>query len=771
VANPIKRLRWVFGLALLGGTAYVTWLLMQADIQPAAPIIEREARPQGEVADEGLAEAPAITESSTCLEGFEGERFESVRGLSAGLACTLDDGSWTLDQGVTFKLAGEGANPPITVTSNSGTVPADADGVTPLVLTGDVAVEGEDGFGLETEELELYRMRTLVISRGPVVFRRGDASGTAGSLEHDWGAKQTLLDGGATLLLAGDEIGDRPITVKGAKVRLIDERGLIEVRGRGSIDLDGGRVSGERIDATLSKDRRHVRRVEASGAAETLAAGSGIGLQVGSIATRRLRAGRIVHVLSAENALESIEAEASVVLSGQAVGAGGQAATELLQAEWARMSFGGGKDSRLERVEAKGAPARLLSEEGAARREATGETVELGLRADGSLERLAAAGDARLLFRGAGGERTLVGDEVAVGMRGDAIETLDFRGSPADVVQVSQGPTGPETRRMRAAEGHLVFGPDSLPIEGTLTGAVEFSSGEFRAAGSTATVGEGGNQLTLQGDAALIGPGRESHGDSVIFRRLEETVAVVGDQHTILTRTDAGSSLGDFVSGDEPVLISAERMDADLKARRIVYSSPTGGGRPDVRQGDVGLRGDEITLDEAAGDLIASGAVESKLRLVKPDGRARTAGEGLFDPTALIVGTSAEFRYRQTAQIVLYEGDVLLKQGTMELSGQEVEVGLKGEGSEVEYLKARQRALYRGTQFQAEGELIDFRQDENLVRVEGGRRPARAVREGGDLVTGGTLELHLDEDGILVTAPHGGRTRGMSSLEVAEKTP
>ena len=92
-----------------------------------------------------------------------------------------------------------------------------------------------------------------------------------------------------------------------------------------------------------------------------------------------------------------------------------------------------------------------------------------------------------------------------------------------------------------------------------------------------------------------MGPGRESHGDRVVYERLAETVAVIGDQHTILSEAEDGSSLGAFVSGNEPVLISAERMDVDLQARRVVYSAPEGGGRPDIRQGDVALRGDVIT--------------------------------------------------------------------------------------------------------------------------------------------------------------------------------
>ena len=47
-------------------------------------------------------------------------------------------------------------------------MPADTDGPTPLVLTGEVVVEDADGLRLETQELELHRLATRVVSKGPV---------------------------------------------------------------------------------------------------------------------------------------------------------------------------------------------------------------------------------------------------------------------------------------------------------------------------------------------------------------------------------------------------------------------------------------------------------------------------------------------------------------------------------------------------------------------------------------------------------------------------
>jgi lipopolysaccharide export system protein LptA len=125
------------------------------------------------------------------------------------------------------------------------------------------------------------------------------------------------------------------------------------------------------------------------------------------------------------------------------------------------------------------------------------------------------------------------------------------------------------------------------------------------------------------------------------------------------------------------------------------------------------------------------------------------------------------FRYRSEQGVVRYEGEARLEQGEMALTAEEVEVGLKKPGSEVEYLKARRRAFYDGPDFQAEGELIDYRKDERLVRVEGGRRPARAVRGEGNMATGAVLELDLDSEGIRIERPHGGRTRGMSTLSTS----
>jgi hypothetical protein len=273
VANPIRRLRWVVGLALAVGTAYVGWQLLQADIRPVAPIVERRAvAPPGAAgqADGGAADgAPEPEPTSTYVDGFVGERFESVRGLTAGRGYLQDDGSWRLERGVTIRLEARPGEPPLLIRSVEGSLPADADGGVPLVLRGDVEVESEDGLRLDTQELEVHRSRTLVVAPGPATFSRGEATGSAGSLEHDWGARETRLAGGATVVLAGAEVGDAPITVRGSRLRFDDARNLVEVRGRGSIDLEGGRVSGEELDVHLARDRREVRRVEATGGAET----------------------------------------------------------------------------------------------------------------------------------------------------------------------------------------------------------------------------------------------------------------------------------------------------------------------------------------------------------------------------------------------------------------------------------------------------------------------------------------------------------------------
>ena len=53
------------------------------------------------------------------------------------------------------------------------------------------------------------------------------------------------------------------------------------------------------------------------------------------------------------------------------------------------------------------------------------------------------------------------------------------------------------------------------------------------------------------------------------------------------------------------------------------------------------------------------------------------------------------------------------------------------------------------------------------MRVEGGRRPARAVRGEGNMATGAVLELDLGSEGIRIERPHGGRTRGMSTLSTS----
>jgi lipopolysaccharide export system protein LptA len=387
------------------------------------------------------------------------------------------------------------------------------------------------------------------------------------------------------------------------------------------------------------------------------------------------------------------------------------------------------------------------------------------------VERLAALGDARLLLRDAGGERTITGDDVEVSFAGDRLRRLRFEGRPAVLLQRAGGLPGAQERRFEARSGDLEFGDDGRPRSGRAGGGALVRFGDYRAVGREMAIEKDGALIVLEGQASLETPGRISHGERIEYDRAGATVAVVENQHTIVTDPGRDSGLGDFAAGSEPILISAERLDIDLESRVATYSSPTGRGRPDLRQGDVGLRGDVLSVHEASGDLVAEGGVESKVRLAQPGERPRDPGEGLFDPTALITGTSASFRYLRDDRLLRYAGDVALEQGGMSLVAEEVEVGLKADGSEVDYLQARGQAYYEGTDVQAEGDLIDYRQTERLVRVEGGRRPARAVRAGGSLATGAMLELRLDEEGIRITAPHGGRMRGVSTLALGDQAP
>lgn len=767
MANRLRKARWIVGGALLLGTLWVGSLLVRVDRRRTVAVEEKQAAPPP--AAEPVEERP---ESETgCSEGFVVERLGSMRGLEAALACRQADGTSLLEGGVSLSIdASSGAT--YEVRADRGVLSA-AGAPATIRLVGNVEVRGSDGFELDGQELEIHREQQRIVSRQPVVLRRSGVTGEAGGLDHDWESKDALLVGSPVLRLQGDERAGGDVTVRGETIRYLEGERLLEVREAGRIDFADGWIAGARMDVVLAEGAGDVRRIDAAGGAETWTRRAAPGAPQ-AVASHRLRGGRITHEFGPSSVLRRVDARGAAALtSGE--GAGGTSPSRVLTGERVVLSFAPADEPWLQDVTATGSPARMLFEDPSGRRQSEAEDLRFELDPTGALRRLVGKGAARASLGGGAVARTLSAASFeATFAPGEpaALEALDFEGEPGQLMESFRDPEGrPVERRVHARTGRV-----RLDREGTLTqaefdGAVEIATADVVARGGHAETEGRDDVLVLTGDPSLELPGRTSHGERIVHDRRTGTIEVSGRQHTIVTDPGPASGIGAVASEEEPILVSSEKLVISVEERQAVYSSPSGGHRPDMRQGDVGLRADVLTVDDQAGQVLATGDVESKLRLARADGTRARNEASLFDPAGLIVGHSESLVLDRTQDVARYRGEVELVQGTTSLTADEVEVGLKPGGGEVDYLKARGRALYVSTDMEAEGERIDYRAETGEVRIEGGLRPARARRGGGTFARGGVLTMLAGDDGIAITAPYGGRTRGGSLAPVKREAP
>ena len=154
----------------------------------------------------------------------------------------------------------------------------------------------------------------------------------------------------------------------------------------------------------------------------------------------------------------------------------------------------------------------------------------------------------------------------------------------------------------------------------------------------------------------------------------------------------------------------------------------------------------------------------SRLRLAQPGTQQAPEPGALFDPTRLVESVSDELHYTREESIVRYVGSAKLSQEEASIAADRVDIRLEKGTSRVEGCVADGAALFKSPEREAEGQRIEYRASNGSVRVDGGRRPARARDSKGQFVSGGVVEF--DADGtVRVISPALGRTRGAAPVE------
>ena len=470
------------------------------------------------------------------------------------------------------------------VTGNEGTV---GDQQASIAMSGDVVLKASDGLVATAGSATYSNGEGIVRAPGPVTFTSGDTKGAGIGFTYDSQRDTMWLLDQAEVHVAGSETAGAIDATAGAFGEARRDRYMRMERGA-KLVRPGQTIEADEAMVYLFPDRDDPDRIELRGNAR-ITGGEGMGalraMQARDINLDYGEDGRTV-----EHA--TLAGQSSVTLAGTAPGAVGQ----RLTAEFIDIALG-----------PDGAVTSLSSR----------ERVVVTLPATPTTP-----------------ARTIKSVELgAAGAAGAGLTSMKFD----QQVEFTEGATGktPPTRIAHARTLTLALAAAGALDRATFSGEARFENGTMRATAAEARYLVTDDRLVLSGREGNARPrvtdtGVQIEGDEITVGLRASTMAAKGEVSSVMQPASARQGEGPgrtpaLLDGGQAVFASAAALDYDSGQRRGTYT-----GRARLWQGDTTIRAERIVLDEARGDLAASGGVQSTLSIgVRRRGRAaarRTAG-------------------------------------------------------------------------------------------------------------------------------------------------
>ncbi len=512
-----------------------------------------------------------------------------------------------------------------TVLAKEGTVGANQSSV---LMKGDVVLSASDGLVARTDTASYAEGEGIVRAPGPVSFTRGATRGSGVGFTYDKHRDTVwMLDKSVVHVASTATGGDMDIR-SGAFGEARRER-YIRLERDAHVTRPGQTITADEVMVYLLPDRDEPDSIELRGNG-VITGGEGMG------ALRAMRA-RDINLDYADDGRTlqhaTLAGQASITLAG----ASGSASGQRLAAEWVDLSLG--PDGAITSLVARD---RLV--------------VTLPAQSGAPARTIRAA--------------ELTGD----GVPGGGLTAMRFTGG----VDFREGGTTrtPATRRATSSNLTLALDAGGAAERATFTGETRFEDGTLRASAPEARYFIAGDRLELLGPDGTPPPSVTDTG-----LQIDATAITIGLATTGVTATGAVSSVMQpaaarsgtgtartpaLLDGGQPLIASAAALEYDSQARRALYT-----GRARLWQGDTTIRAERIELDEARGNLAASGGVTSTLALQAPAGTAGAKGtiargdEMAYDDTARTV------TYTKNAQVNGPQGDLKADRIELVLASQE----------------------------------------------------------------------------------------------------
>jgi LPS export ABC transporter protein LptC len=355
--------------------------------------------------------------------------------------------------------------------------------------------------------------------------------------------------------------------------------------------------------------------------------------------------------------------------------------------------------------------------------------------------------------------------------------------------------------------------------EATFTGGVTVQDGPRTASGPSMlySVTKGAIALFGPPDAERTFVQVTDERVNIEARRLDWTVdgtrmvADVNVKSVLKPQPPGGADAGavkrpSMFAGDQPVNVTAKHLVYNRETGRAEYT-----GESQLWQGQTSIKADNITLDEASGNLAASGSVRSVMRMEsteasaaraksaqgqpspaaaaaasatrgaeKPGAASPTGGGKSSDtrPAADTIATADDLVYDDGQRKAVYTKAARVFGESGDLRGERIELFFDQSGKGLERLEAYEKVRFKlaarganAPRWGRGGRLSYFAADERYVLAGG---PAHVVEQlPGDCrqTTGRTLTFFKATDSVLVDSNAQGRTQTRTGGACPEMVP
>ena len=481
----------------------------------------------------------------------------------------------------------------------------------PLELKGDVTLVASDGFELTTGAGTFNRQTGIARAEGPVAFKQGRMSGSGVGMTYDQmrdvlriaaeSKVVTTNESGATLLdfSAGTSTLDR------VQHQLSLETGVHVLRNQQVIE-------GDRANAFLNDANDTVTFIELRGNARVTGGDSSI------------------------DAMSARDMDLDYSDDGQVL---------------ERVLLGGG--GAIAMAGTGGGPGRQLF----------GQTVTLELAPDGALTRASGSGGVRLDLpsNGDGAARSIRAEGLdALGVPGKGLTSATFTSAACrattprqECVEYREETRAGSAPRNVSSTRLVASLADDAVTDAAFTGLVVFEDRGLKASAASVRYAPVKGSLRLQGHDEGGGPHVEDEqvtidGNAIDVALDSRRMTATGDVKTTMRGRPAAAA-GTLVDGGEtsgrlPGLLETSQS-VNVNAEALEYAGGNGkavfSGGASLFQGDTTIRGTRLTIDQASGDLVATGSARSVLRL--DSGRS--------------IGRAHEIAYDDARRVITYRAE------------------------------------------------------------------------------------------------------------------